>query len=267
LIGIIKMPELPDVETIKRTLEAQVLGKQIQKVIVKDVRSIEGVNEKNLNNTLKGNKIKALRRHGKYLFIELDHGIWLTLHFGMTGNFALVNGTEKEVKFERVSFLLSETERLAFEDQRIFGRIKLISSPEEFIRNNKLGPDALSVSWEEFFTIFRKKNTAIKEVLMDQSKISGIGNVYADEILFQAQISPFSISSQLSEKAFHLLYEKTGIVLRTAIEFCADRNALPEGFILKHRGKKSLCPRCGHELSTEKITGRTTYLCSYCQKE
>lgn len=260
------MPELPDVETIKRTLETQVLGKQIQEVVIKDVRSIEGVNEKTLKKALKGNKIKALRRYGKYLFIELDHGNWLTIHFGMTGNLVFVKGTEKTVRFERVSFLLSESERLAFDDQRIFGRVGLMSSPEEFIRISKLGPDALMVNWEEFFTIFRKQKSAIKEALMDQSKISGIGNVYADEILFQAQISPFSIPLKLSEKDLRRIYEKTGFVLKIAIQFNADRSALPDGFILKHREKRSTCPRCGHEISIEKITGRTTYLCSYCQK-
>jgi formamidopyrimidine-DNA glycosylase len=261
------MPELPDVEIIKRTLEKQVLGKQIREIVIKDIRVIQGTDEKTLNKVSKGKKLNTLKRYGKYLFIELNQSAWLTLHFGMTGNLFFVNEAEETIRFERVSFILSESERLAFDDQRIFGRIGLTSSPEEFIHFNKLGPDALLVSYEEFHTIIRKQRIAIKEVLMDQNKISGIGNVYADEILFQAQISPFSIPSKLSEKALHFLYEKTGFILKTAIKFNADRSALPDTFILKHRGeKRAKCPQCGHEISIEKITGRTTYLCQYCQK-
>lgn len=261
------MPELPDVEIIKRTLEEQVLGKQIQKIVIKDLRVIQGTDEKTLNKVSKGKKLNALKRYGKYLFIELNQSTWLTLHFGMTGNLVFVNEAEETIRFERVSFILNGSERLAFDDQRIFGRIGLTSSPEEFIHTNKLGPDALIVSWDEFYTIFHKQRIAIKEVLMDQNKISGIGNVYADEILFQAQISPFSIPFELSEKQLRILHEKTGTVLRTAIHFNADRHSLPDDFILKHRGeKRAKCPRCGHEISIEKITGRTTYLCQYCQK-
>jgi formamidopyrimidine-DNA glycosylase len=261
------MPELPDVEIIKRTLEKQVLGKQIREIVIQDMRVIQGTDEKTLNKVARGKKLNTFKRHGKYLFIELNQGNWLTIHFGMTGNLVFVNETNKVVRFERVSFFLSESERLAFEDQRVFGRIGLTLSPEDFIHTNKLGPDSLIVSWEAFYTILHKQGVTIKSALMDQSKISGIGNVYADEILFQAQISPFSIPFELSEKQLHILHEKTGTVLRTAILFNADRHSLPDDFILKHRGeKRAKCPRCNHEISIEKITGRTTCLCQYCQK-
>jgi formamidopyrimidine-DNA glycosylase len=260
------MPELPDVEIIKRALETQVLGKQIREIVIKDVRTINGTNEKALNKASKGKKLSEFRRHGKYLFISLNQTDWLTIFFAMTGNLLLVKDVYQTIRFERVSFLLSESERLAFTDQRVFGRIGLTTSPEDFIRTKKIGPDSLLVSWEEFYSIFSKQKTEIKKALMDQSKISGIGNVYADEILFQSQISPFSITSKISETALHLLYEKASSVLRTAIQFNADRNSFPDEYIVKQRGKSSKCPRCGYEISTEKITGRTTYFCSHCQK-
>ena len=259
------MPELPDVEIIKRALERQTLGKQIREIVIKDVRTINGTDEKVLITASKGKKLSIFRRHGKYLFISLNQTDWLTIFFAMTGNLLYVKDGSQTIRFERVSFLLSDSERLAFTDQRVFGRIGLTPSPDDFIRTKKIGPDSLLVSWEIFYSIFSKQNTEIKKILMDQSKISGIGHVYADEILFQAQVSPFSIASNLSETTLHLLYEKTGTVLRTAIQFNADRNTFPHEFILKQRGKSSTCPRCGYEISTEKITGRTTYFCSHCQ--
>jgi formamidopyrimidine-DNA glycosylase len=260
------MPELPDVEVIKRNLEKQVLGKHIGEVVIDDSRVIEGVDATTLIKTISGKSINSLQRHGKQLFISLGRELWLTVHFGMTGNLLYVKNNQEKIKYEKLSLFLTKQERLVYLDQRIFGRIGLTSSPVDFVSSHDLGPDSLMVSWEQFHTILHNQKGAIKVALMDQKKIAGIGNVYADEILFQAKINPLSIPSKLSETRLHILYDKTTLVLKTAIQHNADRNSFPDTFILKNRVKASICPRCGHEISSEKIVGRTTFFCSNCQK-
>ncbi len=108
-----------------------------------------------------------------------------------------------------------------------------------------MGPDSLVVTWKEFYTVFRPLKTSIKAALMDQSKISGIGNVYADEILFQSRISPFHLVSELSDDDLKRILKQTGLVLKAAISFNADRDKFPESYIVKHRKKNNhvLCAK------------------------
>lgn len=260
------MPELPDVEIIKNFIEAHATGKRIRDLKVRDVRSLHEITENELRETLIGKIIKSLSRHGKQLFIFIDPNLYITMHFGMTGNVEIISDLKDIIRFERVSFFLSSGERLAFIDQRILGKIGLTSSRNEFIKIHKLGPDSLSVTWDEFFNAFHDQNTSIKASLMNQSKIAGLGNVYADEILFQAKIHPLEITDNLSEEKLRTLFTTMKQVLKSAIEFSADRNKFPNSFLITHRNKHSICPRCGGNIAMTKINERSTYFCPHCQK-
>ncbi len=260
------MPELPDVEIIKNYIEAHATGKRIRDLRIRDTRILHETTEKELRETLIGKIIKSLSRHGKQLFIFIDPNLYITMHFGMTGNVEILSDLKDIVRFERISFFLSSGERLAFVDQRILGRIGLTSSRNEFIITHKMGPDSLSVTWDDFFNAFHDQHTSIKATLMNQSKIAGLGNVYADEILFQAKINPLEITDNLSEEKLKTLFDTMKQVLKSAIEFGADRNKFPSSFLITHRNKNSICPRCGEKISTIKINERSTYYCPHCQK-
>lgn len=260
------MPELPDVEIIKNFIEAHATGKRIRDLKVRDTRILHEITEKELREILIGKIIKSLSRHGKQLFIFIDPNLYITMHFGMTGNVEILSDLRDIIRFERVSFFLSSGERLAFVDQRILGRIGLTSSPNEFIKKHKMGPDSVSVTWEDFFNAFHGQKTSIKAALMNQNKIAGLGNVYADEILFQAKIFPLETAENLSEEKLKTLYNTMKQVLKSAIEFGADRNKFPDNFLTAHRNKNSICPRCGEKISSVKINERSAYYCSHCQK-
>jgi formamidopyrimidine-DNA glycosylase len=260
------MPELPDVEIIKNYIEAHATGKRIRDLKVRDNRILNNITEKELREILVGKIIKSFSRHGKQLFIFIDRNLYITMHFGMTGNVEIISDLKDIIRFERSSFFLSSGERIAFIDQRILGRIGLTSSPDEFIKTHKMGPDSLSVTWDEFFNAFHDQNTSIKASLMNQSKIAGLGNVYADEILFQAKIHPLDITDNLSEEKLRTLFTTMKQVLKTAIESGADRNRFPNIFLTKHREKNSVCPRCGGQITSVKINERSTYYCPHCQK-
>lgn len=260
------MPELPDVEIIKKLIDKNMVGKRILDLIVIDARVIKGFDENTLSKEISDKVVKSIIRHGKYLFISIDNNIWLTMHFGMTGGIVIVNKNDEETRFERLSFFLENNKRIAFVDQRLLGRVGLTSSPDSFISQHKIGPDALSLTWKEFYTVFRPLKTSIKSALMDQSKISGIGNVYADEILFQSKIDPLHLVAKLADDDIERIFKQTGLVLKAAIKFNADRDKFPESFIIKHRKKNSACPRCKGNIAVKKIDERSAYYCPSCQK-
>jgi formamidopyrimidine-DNA glycosylase len=155
---------------------------------------------------------------------------------------------------------------LAFDDQRKFGEIELIKDIDEFLQERGLGPDALGVSLSRFKAIIGKHRGAMKAVLLNQQLIAGIGNLYADEILFRARMHPATEAARLSDKDLGRLFRATRHVLEKAITLKTDFNRLSKSWLLPHRGKHGTCPRCGRELKLSSIGGRTTWFCSHCQK-
>jgi len=148
-----------------------------------------------------------------------------------------------------------------------WGVIRAITSPEDFVGQKQLGPDALSPAFsrEYFLKAIAGKKTSIKAVLMDQQVVAGIGNVYSDEILYQAGILPGTRTDLLKDKQSQDLHEKILTVLKTAVNHDADAQRFPAHFLLRHRHKNGDCP-CGGKVSTSKVAGRTSYFCAACQK-
>jgi formamidopyrimidine-DNA glycosylase len=156
--------------------------------------------------------------------------------------------------------------RLAFDDQRKFGEIELIKDIDEFLQTRGLGPDALEISLSQFMTIFGKHRGAVKAILLNQQLIAGIGNLYADEILFRARMHPATEAARLSDKELARLFRATRYVLEKAIALKTDLNRLPKSWLLTHRGKRGRCPRCGRALKSATIGSRTSWFCAHCQK-
>jgi formamidopyrimidine-DNA glycosylase len=260
------MPELPEVETFKRYLDSTALHQRISAVDVWSAYVVKGVSARGLARRLKNRCFESSRRHGKHLFVRTDGEKWLRLHFGMTGSFQYLKRDEQPPKTARVIFRFANNCSLAFDDQRKFGEIGLSKNVDEFLKKRGIGPDALDVSLSEFKTIFGKNRGAVKAILLNQKLIAGIGNLYADEILFRAKTHPASQAARLSDKDLGRLFHATRSVLQKAIALKTDFNRLPKSWLLTRRGKQGRCPRCARELKSATIGNRTSWFCAHCQK-
>src|SRR4051794_10413034 len=260
------MPELPEVETFKRYLDSTSLHQRIVGVEVRDAYVLKRISARELARRLKGRRLESSHRHGKHLFVRAGDQLWLRLHFGMTASLEYLNRDEVAPRTARVIFRFADNCRLAFDDQRKFGEIELIENVDEFLQTRGLGPDALGISLSQFKAILGKHRGAVKAILLNQELIAGIGNLYADEILFRARMHPLTEVARLSDNDLQRLFRATRYVLERAIALKTDFNCLPKSWLLTHRGKAGRCPRCGGALKSATIGGRTSWFCANCQK-
>ncbi|PYI70071.1 MAG: formamidopyrimidine-DNA glycosylase [Verrucomicrobia bacterium] len=242
------------------------MHQRIISVDVRDAYVLKGVTAPELARRLKGRRFESSCRHGKHLFVRADRELWLQLHFGMTGSLDYFKYDEVAPKTARVIFRFADNCRLAFDDQRKFGEIELIEDVGEFLQTRGLGPDALGIGLSQFKAIVGKHRGAVKAILLNQRLIAGIGNLYADEILFHARMHPATEAARLSDKDLRRLFRATRYVLDKAIALKTDFNRLPKSWLLTHRGKRGRCPRCGRALKSAIIGGRTAWFCTHCQK-
>jgi formamidopyrimidine-DNA glycosylase len=184
------MPELPEVETYKRYLAATALHKRIDSVYCEAPDMLAGVSLRRLKGALGGRRFEETRRHGKYLFAALDQGPWLVLHFGMTDRLEYFKDEGKLPRHTRLHIAFTNGYRLAYIAQRKLGHIALTGDVHAFIVGHELGPDALDTDLNGFREQASGYRGTVKGWLMDQSAFAGIGNVYSDEILFQARMHP-----------------------------------------------------------------------------
>ena len=260
------MPELPEVEMFKQYLDSTSLHQRITGVDVRDAYVLKRVSARELAGRLRGRRFENSHRHGKHLFVRASKALWLRLHFGMTGELQYFKRDEEPPKTARVLFRFANKRRLAFDDQRKFGEIELIEDVDEFLQKRGIGPDALHLDVSDFKRIFRTHRGAVKAILLNQWLIAGIGNLYADEILFRAFLHPATEAASLSDKDLTKLFRATRYVLEKAIALKTDFNRMPKLWLLTHRGKRGRCPRCGRALKSAMIGGRTSWFCEHCQK-
>jgi len=270
------MPELPEVENLSRGLAAQVLGLTIEDVSC-HFPAVVDPDPACFAEAVRGRSFEQLRRHGKYLFFRLSGDVTLALHLRMTGQLLLVPKVQSVDKHTHLEVFLENREmKIVFRDVRKFGRLKLLEGGvEEFVREKKLGTDALGISALQLHRALRKTGRCIKAALLDQTVVAGLGNIYTDEILFREQISPLSPAYSLdSERAASLLRSIHGI-LRTAIR----RRGTTISDYVDSRGEKGSfqnalmvygregqpCSRCGTSIVKTRVAGRGTYFCPACQ--
>jgi formamidopyrimidine-DNA glycosylase len=263
------MPELPDVELYKRRLDDHALHQKIARVVVSDARILGDLKERTFGARLKGNRLEGTRRHGKHLLVRLAEDGWLTLHFGMTGDLRYVEPPDAEVPYDRVR-LVFDRGSLAYVNRRMLGRVGLTEDADGFIEAEQLGPDALDPTFDlAALSAALDGRRDVKTVLMDQAVVAGIGNLYADEILFQARLHPKTPAKNLDQARRKALLGKIKQVLETAIDCGAGAEQflerLPKNYLLPQRHEGGLCPRCGKALATRKSAGRTSYCCPRCQ--
>ena len=267
------MPELPDVELFKRHLDATCLGRSIRRVIIGDTRILAGDSASELAQCLEGARIIKSLRHGKHLLVHLGPPGWLTMHFGMNGSLRHFEDGEDDPPYDRVRLDFADGHHLAYVNPRLLGRVGLARDAAEFIAAQRLGPDALDPRFDlaAFERALAGRKRDVKSALMDQEVVAGIGNIYSDEILFQARFNPQTRSDWPDGGARKRLYRQIKGVLETAIECGAGAerliDRLPSSFLIPHRQKGGRCPRCGSAIATAKFSGRTAYYCPRCQPQ
>jgi formamidopyrimidine-DNA glycosylase len=261
------MPELPDVETKRRYLQSTALHKKIDKVEVRSELVLEEISPGKLEQGVEGHRMESTRRHGKHLFVNLDHDGWLRLHFGMTGDLQYFKGLEKEPEYTLILLSLDNGYHLAYVNTRKLGHVGLLDDVDAFIAKKGLGPDALEIDFDTFCGLVGGKNAMIKSTLMNQEIIAGIGNVYSDEIAFQARVHPRAQIDQMDKETLRRIYDAMCEVLETAIEHQAIPEDLPKTYLITHRHPGGECPVCGGEVKKIQVAGRSGYYCPTCQQE
>lgn len=258
------MPELPEVETFKNYFDETSLNQTIKNVYIRDNRVLN-VQENIFKKTLKSNSFYSTLRHGKYLFVKLNSG-FIVFHFGMSGDLKYFDNIAEEPTHSRVLFEFTNGNFLSYISQRMFGRVDLTDSIEDFIINKKkLGSDALKMSFGEFKQSLHKRTAFAKAALMNQTIIAGIGNIYSDEILFQAKIHPKTKINVVNDSKLRELFEIIKEVLKVGIEKKGVLNTYPNDFIIPHRKVNEPCPSCGGNIERLKISQRSGFYCPNCQ--
>lgn len=261
------MPELPDVEARKRYVDSTALHKKISGFELSAPELLTGISPTDFSSSITDRTLEETTRHGKYLFIRLDSGKYLILHFGMTGDLSYYKDEEDTPEYTCLELDFTNGYHLAYTAPRKLGRLGLTKSLQDFLEAKSLGPDALSISRDEFEDLFTKGSGSVKSVFMNQKNIAGVGNIYTDEILFQAKIHPKTGKKTLSSEKIGLLYDTMIDVLTTSVEKNAEVPRLPENYLIPHRDEEDSCPRCGGPIVRIVVSGRGTYFCPRCQKE
>jgi formamidopyrimidine-DNA glycosylase len=279
------VPELPEVETLRRDLEKEVVGKRIKQVDVSGMRSIRRhPNKKHFAAKLEGHKIMGVDRRGKYLLVKLEGGDILVVHLGMSGQLLRSKGAAKEKpdKHTHVVITFTQAGRLRFVDPRTFGEL-FVTTPEELPGEvpelGHLGFDPIDhmMSWTSFAEMLQDRKGKLKVLLMDQKFVAGIGNIYSDEILFAAGLRYDRASDSLSTQEIRRLYRAMVETLQEAIKHrgssLADeqyRDLFGEigDFQSLHKvydREGEACRRCRSTIVRVKANGRSSFLCPQCQ--
>jgi len=268
------MPELPEVETIRRDLFAQILNKRIKLIEVFKPKTF-----RNSVNLKYCGEVINIRRTGKYLFLDIKKKCTLIIHLRMTGKLVyikqdpLLESIGLNPKHISSIIHFDSNERLIFHDPRIFGYLEIVPFLEPFTQT---GIDALAPDFTIDYLnhICSKRKVPVKNLLLDQKLIAGIGNIYAQEILFYAKINPLKLGKNLSAKELKLIHRYTLEILLLAINHNGtsisdfrridDKTGDFQNFLQVYQ--KQICPKCHQQLTRIKQSGRTTTYCANCQK-
>jgi formamidopyrimidine-DNA glycosylase len=288
------MPELPEVETVVRQLEPEVEGRRIERLEVLDGRWSRPVPPERLGAAVDGATIEHLGRRGKYILMELDGGRTLVMHLRMTGNLILRDGDEAidpsegrrlyeserstEERHLRARFVLDDGRELWFTDPRRFGEAFLMEDDDQLAeRFAKLGVEPFSPEFTPaaLGTMAAGRTAPLKSFLLDQSKIAGVGNIYADEALFRAELHPLSPAGSMKPEHLDALRDAVIAALEAGIEAGGssiddyrdargEKGSMQDEFLV-HTREGEDCPRCGATIVRIVVGGRSTYFCPSCQ--
>jgi len=274
------MPELPEVEHVVRALRPAIVGRRILAAELKLKRTAPQTSKPAFGRLLRNALITGVSRRGKYILIELDSDRLLATHLRMTGKFVCLTADDQLPPYAHVIFHLDDDRRLVFCDMRQFGRMRLIANrerlPEEILA---LAPEPLSDDFTEhyFRTTLKRSRRSLKQLLLDQTRVLGLGNIYAAEALFLAGVNPMKASDGLSKARTERLYRAVREILQEAIDAgstlridLSDGNGdyigTSERFWRVYEREGEPCVRCGTQIKRVVHGGRSTYYCPRCQR-
>ncbi|HUB82707.1 MAG TPA: bifunctional DNA-formamidopyrimidine glycosylase/DNA-(apurinic or apyrimidinic site) lyase [Bryobacteraceae bacterium] len=263
------MPELPEVETVARSI-APLVGRRIVSAEFRSVRILRGGDPDRMAAGLAGRRIAGVKRYGKFLVMPLEGGGYLLIHLGMTGRLLLGGPAGKHTHV----ILTLDKGVLLFDDSRQFGSFQL---SEDFpARVARLGPEPLDISAADFTAALKRHKTSIKALLLNQTFLRGVGNIYADEALFRAGIHPLTAANRLRAERAKKLHEALQAVLREAIEAggssisdYVDAEGRRGFFQFSHRVYQrtgEACVICGTAIQRVIVTQRSSHFCPKCQR-
>ncbi len=272
------MPELPEVETVKEILKQQILNKKMIDVKIYYPKIIENINPQDFKKKLINQTIIDIKRRGKWLMFELND-YYLLSHLRMEGKYNIKKLNEPLHKHEHIIFILDNNLELRYKDVRKFGKMHLLKKENIFQKYplNNLGLEAndLKLTSSYLKEKLKNKQIPIKTALLDQSIITGIGNIYANEILFLSKISPLKRSKELTNQELKKIIDNSKIVLEkaikaggTTIKSFTSSEGIRGNFqkqLLIHGKEKEPCPFCSSPILKIKVNGRGTYYCQNCQ--
>lgn len=274
------MPELPEVEHVVRVLRPAIVGRRILAAELNLKRTAPDITRSSFARQLKDAKVTDVERRGKYILMRLDSGLTLTTHLRMTGKFVSLATDESLPPYAHVVFYLDDERRLVFCDMRQFGRMQIFKvdkTPKQLLA---LAPEPLSDEFNEeyFLKTLKRSRRSLKTLLLDQTRILGLGNIYAVEALFRAGIHPLKFANTLSKARGLKLYSAIRQTLQEAIDVgstlrieLADGNASyfgsPERFWRVYEREGEPCINCGTKIRRLVHGGRSTYYCPKCQKK
>jgi formamidopyrimidine-DNA glycosylase len=274
------MPELPEVETVRRSLVDRLVGRRIVDLRVGDFPAIVGpLGVAATRALLTQRLIVGLERRGKYLLVPLDDGTYLAVHLRMTGQLRLVCHDDSPLRFERLAMVLDDGRELRFCDQRKFGRVVHYSPEEKSSLDRSLGPEPLSAEFTTSVLVERLggRSGRLKPILLDQAVIAGLGNIYVDEALFRARLHPERPARTLSPPEIAELWTAIRAVLSEALDNRGttlsdfqdgdgQRGANQHNLSVYGRGRRGEpCLRCGSPLACIVVGGRSSHYCPSCQ--
>ena len=275
------MPELPEVETLRRGLERHLTGRTLGAARVPVAKMLKGTfsDPRAFCERLRGARVESVARRGKHLIIALDSGYYLLLHLNMRGQLLVTPSETPEGKYLAAAFPLDDGNELRFHDMWTWGEMRL-ASEEELAAHpaiSVMGPEPFSEEWtpRRFSEGLRRRpQTAIKSILLDQGVVAGVGNIYADESLYRSGIHPLRPAASLTEAETECLHREIRAVLREATDgggTTSDNYVDAEGQVGRYTTRVydrngQPCLSCGLPLTKIRVTGRGTVYCASCQK-
>lgn len=275
------MPELPEVETVKRIAEPVIKDRTIASVDVNPLFPgvLVGPDGVDAAATIPGLRIEEVSRRGKYLLLKMTERWFLIVHLRMTGRFLVMEREADPVRFQHLAFQLDNGTDIRFADQRKFGRVQLATPEDVMDLNKRLGMEPLNKGFTPFYlgNRFQNRTAPVKSLLLNQNIVAGLGNIYVDEALFRAGIHPQIPAGELNAILLTALTEAIQHVLKQGIRnqgttFSSFENPYGEAGgnanylrVYGKGGKGESCPRCGYELERLIVGGRGTTVCALCQ--
>ncbi len=275
------MPELPEVEHVAQALQGLIAGRRIESAELRRARLAPDTKPSKFAAELAGTGINFIHRRGKHILIDLENGRTLIVHLRMSGRFMLLTPDHEDPRFTHAVFHFSDQNRLVFQDQRHFGLMKIVETSELFEARElaKLAPEPFSAEFSPDYlrTTLKATNRVLKEVLLDQTRVCGVGNIYASEALFLAGISPRRRGKNVPGSRIEPLFTSIRNVLSEAM--AAQNTIIPDPVVIGegvygvvdarwrvYDREGEPCPNCATPIRRIRQGARSTYFCSKCQR-